>query len=163
MERTLEVISIDDILGLQRKEATALGTGRCADRHTRPPEGLDVTRRTVEAFQPVARPCEAAVQAPMAQWRLDGRPRTARRHTTDQNCPRPTPEDRRWCLLVYRQTSPLQVMPGRLFGMGQCQAPQWLQVLLVVPRARLRTRGAAPTRSVTELAKRLGMAETEAT
>jgi hypothetical protein len=33
----------------------------------------------------------------MADWRLDGRPRTARRYTTYTNCPLPTPEDRRLC------------------------------------------------------------------
>ncbi len=35
-----------------------------------------------------------AFQAHMAAWRLDGKPRTARRFTVYQNCPLPTPEDR---------------------------------------------------------------------
>jgi hypothetical protein len=50
---------------------------------------------------------------------------------------------------------------GRLFGMGQSKAHQWIHVLLVVLRATLRASGDAPTRSVTELAKRLGVAETD--
>jgi hypothetical protein len=57
----------------------------------------------------------------------------------------------------------LQVVQGRLFGTGQSKAHQWIHVLLVVLQATLRTLGDAPTRSVTELAKRLGVAEAEAT
>jgi hypothetical protein len=51
---------------------------------------------------------------------------------------------------------------GRLFGMGQSKAHQWIHVLLVVLQATLRTLGDAPTRSLTELAKRLGVAEADA-
>jgi hypothetical protein len=98
----------------------------------------------------------------MADWRLDGPPRTARRYTTDQHCPLPTPEDRLWCILVSLKTSPLQVGQGRLCGMGQSQAHPWMHALLVVLRATLRTLGEAPTRSWTELATRLGVAEAEA-
>ena len=64
--------------------------------------------------------------------------------------------------LVYLKTYPLQVVQGRLFGMGQSKAHQWLHVLLVVLRATLRTLGDAPTRSLTALAQRLGVAEAEA-
>jgi hypothetical protein len=97
----------------------------------------------------------------MADWRLDGRPRTARRYTTYTNCPLPTPEDRLLFILVYLKTYPLQVVQGRLFGMGQSKAHQWIHVLLVVLRATLRTLGDAPTRSVQALAKRLGVAEAD--
>ena len=92
-------------------------------------------------------PVEAAFQAHMAAWRLDGQPRTARRYTTDRNCPLPTPEDRWRCLLVYLNTDALQVVQGRLFGRGQSQAHQWLQVLLVVLQAPRRTLGDAPDRA----------------
>ena len=74
----------------------------------------------------------------------------------------PTPEDRLLFRLVYLKTSPLQVVQGRLFGMGQSTAHQWLHVLVVVLRAALRALGDAPTRSVTALAQRLGVAEAEA-
>jgi hypothetical protein len=121
-----------------------------------------LTSLTVDEFQPLVPPLEAAFQAPMAEWRLDGRPRTARRYTTDQNCPLPTPADRLLCILVYLKTSPLQVVPGRRFGMGQSQAHQWIHVLLVGLRAALRPLGDAPTRSVQALAKRLGVAEADA-
>src|SRR5882724_11046863 len=98
----------------------------------------------------------------MADWRLDGKPRTARRYTTDKNCPLPTPEDRLLCILVDLKTYPLQVVQGRLFGMGQSKAHQWIHALLVVLRATLRTLGHAPTRSLTALATRLGVAEAAA-
>jgi hypothetical protein len=98
----------------------------------------------------------------MAAWRLDGRPRTARRYTTYTNCPLPTPEDRLLFILVYLRTYPLQVVQGRLFGMGQRKAHQWIHVLLVVLRATLQALGDAPTRSVQELAQRLGVAEANA-
>jgi hypothetical protein len=48
----------------------------------------------------------------MAAWWLDGQPRTARRYTTYQNCPLPTPEDRLLFILVYLKTYPLQVVQG---------------------------------------------------
>jgi hypothetical protein len=64
--------------------------------------------------------------------------------------------------LVYLKTYPLQVVQGRLFGMGQSKAHQWIHVLLGVLRAALRTLGDAPARSLLELATRLGVAETDA-
>ena len=109
-----------------------------------------MTRLTVDEFQPLVPPFEAAFQAPMARWRLDGRLRTARRYTTYTNCPLPTPEDRLLCSLVYLKTYPLQVVQGRLFGMGQSKAHQWIHVLRVVLCATLRALGDAPSRSVTE-------------
>jgi Helix-turn-helix of DDE superfamily endonuclease len=139
-----------------------MGTLRLADIQTRPTEVLDLTSLTVEEFWALVVPFEAAFQTHMAAWRLDGRPRTARRYTTYTNCPLPTPEDRLLFILVYLKTYPLQVVQGRLFGMGQSKAHQWLHVLLVVLRATLRTLGDAPTRSVQALAKRLGVAEAEA-
>jgi hypothetical protein len=121
-----------------------------------------LTSLTVDEFQHLVPPFEAAFQAHMAGWRLDGQPRTARRYTTYQNCPLPTPEDRLLFILVYLKTYPLQVVQGRLFGLGQSKAHQWIHVLLVVLRATLRALGDAPTRSVTELAQRLGVAEADA-
>jgi hypothetical protein len=139
-----------------------MGTLRFADIQPRPTEVLDLTSPTVGEFREVVPPFEAAFQAPMAAWRLDGRPRTARRYTTYTNCPLPTPEDRLLFILVYLRTYPLQVVQGRLFGMGQRKAHQWIHVLLVVLRATLQALGDAPTRSVQELAQRLGVAEANA-
>jgi hypothetical protein len=123
---------------------------------------LDLTSLTVDEFQRLVPPFEAAFQAQMADWRLDGKRRTARRYTTDQNSPLPTPEDRLLGILVYLKTDPLQVVQGRLFGMGQSKAHQWIHVLLVVLRAALRALGDAPTRSLADLATRLGMTEADA-
>jgi hypothetical protein len=139
-----------------------MGTLRFTDLETRPTEVLDLTSLTLDELRQLVVPFEAAFQAHMADWRLDGRPRTARRYTTYTNCPLPTPEDRLLFILVYLKTYPLQVVQGRLFGMGQSKAHQWIHVLLVVLRATLRTLGDAPTRSLTALAQRLGVAEAEA-
>jgi hypothetical protein len=139
-----------------------MGRLRFADLQTRPTEVLDLTSLTVAEFQQLVPPFEAAFQAHMTRWRLDGKPRTARRYTTYKHCPLPTPEDRLLFILIYLKTYPLQVVQGQLFGVGQSKAHQWIHVLLVVLRVTMRALGDAPTRSVTELAKRLGMAEAEA-
>jgi hypothetical protein len=138
-----------------------MGSLRFTEIQTRPTEVLDLTSLTLDEFQRLVPPFEAAFEAHMADWRLDGRPRTARRYTTYTNCPLPTPEDRLLFILVYLKTYPLQVVQGRLFGMGQSKAHQWIHVLLVVLRATLRTLGDAPTRSVQALAKRLGVTEAD--
>ena len=140
-----------------------MGTLRFADLQTRPTEVLDLTSLTADEFRQLVPPFEAAFQAHMAQWRLDGRPRTARRSTTSTNCPRPTPAERLLFILVYLQTYPLQVVQGRLCGRGQSKAHQWIHVLMVVRRATLRALGEAPSRAVAALAQRLGVAEAEAT
>ena len=117
-----------------------MGSLRFTDLQTRPTAGLDLTSLTVEEFQPLIPPFEAAFQAHMAQGRLDGQPRPARRYTTYQNCPLPTPEARLWCILVSLKTDPLQGVQGRLFGRGQSKAQQWSHVLWVSLRAALTLR-----------------------
>jgi Helix-turn-helix of DDE superfamily endonuclease len=95
----------------------------------------------------------------MATWRLDGKPRTARQFRVDKTCPLPTPEDRLFFLLTYLKTYSLQVVQGRLFGMVQGKANQWIHVLLPALLAALRILGDAPARSLTALAQRLGASE----
>jgi hypothetical protein len=97
----------------------------------------------------------------MAEWRLDGKPRTARRYTTYQNCPLPSPEDRLLFILVYLKTKPLQVAHGIMFGLPQGKTNQWIHVLLPVLRAALRHLGDAPSRSLADLARRLGLSVSE--
>src|SRR6516165_6215674 len=63
------------------------------DVQARPTEFLDFTSLTLDEFQQLVPPFEAAFQAHLAAWRLDGKPRTARRFTVYKNCPLPTPED----------------------------------------------------------------------
>jgi hypothetical protein len=98
----------------------------------------------------------------MAVWRLDGKPRTARQFAVYSNCPLPTPEDRLFFILAYIKTYSLQVLQGRLFGMGQSKANQWIHALLPALLAALRTLGDAPARSLTALAQRLGVSEADA-
>jgi hypothetical protein len=117
---------------------------------------------TLDEFQQLVPPFEAAFQTHMAAWRLDGKPRTARRFSVYQNCPLPTPEDRLLFILAYVKTYSLQVVQGRLFGMGQSKANQWIHVLLPVLLAALHALGDAPARSLSALAQRLGVSEAEA-
>src|SRR2546427_9792771 len=135
---------------------------RFADRQAPPTEFLDFTSLPLDEFQPLVLPFEAAFQAHMAMWRLDGKPRPARQFSVYKNCPLPTPEDRLLFILAYVKTYSLQVVQGRLFGMGQSKANQWIHVLLPVLLAALRTLGDAPARSLTALAQRLGVAEADA-
>jgi len=65
-------------------------------------------------------------------------------------------------MLAYVKTYALQVVQGRLFGMGQSKAHQWIHVLLPVLLAALRTLGDAPARSLAALAQRLGVSEATA-
>jgi len=135
---------------------------RFADLQSRPMEFLDFTSVTLDEFQQLVPPFEAAFQARMAAWRMDGKPRTARRFPVYQNCPLPTPEDRLLFILTYLKTYALQVVHGRLFGMVQGKAKQWIHVLWPALLAALRTLGDAPARSLTALAQRLGVSEADA-
>jgi hypothetical protein len=56
-----------------------MGSLRFADLQTRATERVDLTSLTVAEFQRLVPSFEAAFQAPMAAWRRDGQPRTARR------------------------------------------------------------------------------------
>jgi hypothetical protein len=134
---------------------------RFTDLQSRPIEFLDFTSLTLDEFQHLVPSFEAAFHTHMAAWRMDGKPRTARRFIVYQNCPLPTPEDRLLFILVYIKTCSLQVVHGRLFGMVQGKANQWIHVLLPVLLAALRALGDALTRSLTALAQRLGVSEAD--
>src|SRR3989442_12239576 len=103
-----------------------------ADPKSRPTEFLDFTSLTLDEFQRLVPPFEAAFQAHMSEWRLDGKPRAARRVTVYQNCPLATPEGRVLFILAYVKTYALQVVQGRLFGMGQSKPHQWVNCPLPV-------------------------------
>jgi hypothetical protein len=135
---------------------------RFTELQSRPMAFLDFTSLTLDEFQQLVPPFEAAFHARMAAWRMDGKPRTARRFTVYQNCSLPTPKDRVLFILVYIKTCALQVVHGRLFGMVQGKANQWIHALLPVLLAALRALGDAPARSLTALAQRLGVSETDA-
>src|SRR5437773_285015 len=156
------MIECASISTIPRQEARPMAGVRFSDLQFRPTEFLDFTSLTLEEFQILVPPFEAAFQARMAAWRMDGKPRTARRFTVYKNCPLPTPEDRLFFLLTYLKTYALQVVHGRLFGMVQGKAHQWMHVLLPALLAALRALGDAPPRSLTALAQRLGGSETDA-
>jgi len=134
---------------------------RFTDVQSRPIEFLELTSLTPDEFEQLVPPFEEAFQDYMARWRLDGKPRTARRFAVYNNCPLPTPHDRLFFLLTYLKTYSLQVVQGRLFGMGQSKANQWIHILLPALQAALGSLGDAPARSLTALAERLGVSEAD--
>src|SRR6476660_5089588 len=144
----------------ERRQTTMAGL-RFSTIQCKPIELLDLTSLTLDEFQLLVAPFEAAFQDYMREWRLDGKPRTARSYTTYTNCPLPLAEDRLLFILVYLKTNPLQVAHGRLFGMPQNKANQWIHVLLPVLRSSLRTLGDAPARSLVALTQRLALALTD--
>src|SRR6058998_207768 len=135
---------------------------RFTELQSRPMEFLDFTSVTLDEFQQLVPPFETAFQCHMAAWRMDGKPRTARRFTVYKTCPLPTPEDRLLFILTYIKTYEIQVVHGRLFSMVQSKANRWIHVLLPALLAALHALGDAPARSLTALAQRLGVAEVAA-
>jgi hypothetical protein len=115
-----------------------------------------LTSLTVDEFAALVPPFEAAFLDYMAVWTLHGRRRQSRRYTTYTTCPLPTPEDRLLFILVYLKQHTIHLLHGRLFGMCQSKATQWIHVLLSVLRHTLRTLGDAPCRSVEALRQHLG-------
>ena len=150
------------MLRLSSQEAPPIAHLQYTDVQDRPTEFLDLTSVTLDEFQLLVAPFETAFQVHMAAWRLDGKPRTARQFAVDKTCPLPTPEDRLFFILTYLKTYSLQVVQGRLFGMRQSKANQWIHVLLPALLAALRTLGDAPARSLAALAQRLGVMEADA-
>src|SRR2546430_1115017 len=71
---------------------------RFTELQSRPMEFLDCTSVTLAEFPQLVPPFETAFQCQMAAWRMDGKPRTARRFTVDKNCPLRTP---RGSVIVY--------------------------------------------------------------
>src|SRR6266568_4917412 len=96
---------------------------RFTELQSRPMEFLDFTSVTLDEFQQLVPPFETAFQCHMAAWRMDGKPRTARRFTVYKTCPLPTPEDRLMFILTYVKTRAASG-PGALvrYGPGQSQS-----------------------------------------
>jgi hypothetical protein len=102
---------------------------RYRDIPTHTTEVLDLTSLTVDEFAALVPPFEGAFLDYMAAWTLHGRRRQSRRYTTYANCPLPTPEDRLLFILVYLKQHTIHLLHGRLFGMRQSKATQWIHVL----------------------------------
>ena len=133
---------------------------RFTELQTRPMEFLGFHQCDLDEFQQLVPPFEDAFHARTAAWRMDGKPRTARRFTVYKNCPLPTPEDRVLFILVYLQNL---CPPGGARalirdGPGQSQS--------VDSRARRCWPRCAPRRCpgpiLTALAQRLGVSEAAA-
>jgi len=69
----------------------------------------------------------------------------------------PTAEDRLFFLLIYLKTDSPQVVQGRLFGMGQSKAKQWIHALSPALQVALHSLGDTPACSLMALAQRLGV------
>ena len=130
---------------------------RYAEESRRKLEFLDMTSLLVEEFTELIPSFEQAYQEHLKEFRLDGKKRVGRGYRTYANCPLPTAEDRLLFILVYLKTNALQVAHGRLFGMPQNKANQWIQTLLPVLQKALQALGDAPARSMEQLAQRLEM------
>jgi hypothetical protein len=111
----------------------------------------------VEEFTQLVPSFEETFQEHMKEYRLDGKTRSGRGYTTYSNCPLPTTEDRLLFILVYLKTNALQVAHGRLFGIPQNKANQWIHTLLPVLQTTLRRLGHVPARSMEQLAERLAL------
>lgn len=120
-----------------------------------PERHLALTSLTPEEFAELLPPFEAAFQAHMADWCLDGKPRTARRYTTYKNCPLPTTSERLLFILVFVKTNPLQEAHGLMFRLPQGKTNMWIHTLLTVVRNALRISGDAPSRNLADLARRV--------
>lgn len=116
---------------------------------------LDLTSLTVDEFEPLVPPFEAAFVRHMRDWTMEGKPRTGRRYSQYTNCPLPTPEDRLLFILSYLKVAALQIAHGTMFNMSQSNANKWIHVLLVVLHQTLIDLGDVPARHLVALQQRL--------
>src|SRR4051794_15222267 len=116
---------------------------------------LDLTSLSVDEFEQLVSPFDAAFVRHMQQWTMEGKPRTGRRYSQYATCPLPTPEDRLLFILSYLKVAALQVAHGALFDMTQSNANKWIHVLLLVLHQTLSELGDVPSRHLQALRARL--------
>lgn len=116
---------------------------------------VDLTSLTLEQFEQLVKPFDAAFVRHMQNWTMQGLPRTGRRYSQYANCPLPTPEDRLLFILCYLKVAALQVAHAALFDMTQSNANKWIHVLLPVLHQTLLDLDDLPARHLQELALRL--------
>src|SRR6266498_2295482 len=116
---------------------------------------LDLTSLTVDEFEQLVPPFEAAFVRYMRDWTMEGKPRSGRRYSQYRNCPLPTPEDRLLFILSYLKVAALQVAHGTMFEMSQSNANKWIHVLLVVLHQTLIDLSDLPARHLVALRQRL--------
>src|SRR6266545_2955230 len=120
---------------------------------------LDLTSLTVNEFEQLVPPFEAAFVRHMRNWTMEGKPRTGRRYSQYTNCPLPTSEDRLLFMLSYLKVAALQVAHGAMFEMSQSNANKWIHVLLLVLHQTLADLGDMPARHLVALQHRLAELE----
>lgn len=128
---------------------------RYEDIKTKTNRILDLTSLTVEEFEQLVVPFEAAFVRHMTEWTMEGKRRTARAYTPYANSPLPAPEDRLLFILSYLKVAALQVAHGTMFGLSQSNANKWIHLLLIVLQQTLRDLGDAPARHLGDLQQRL--------
>lgn len=116
---------------------------------------LDLTSLTVDEFEELVMPFEAAFVRHMTAWTMEGKRRTARAYSPYANSPLPTPEDRLLFILSYLKVAALQVAHGTMFGLSQSNANKWIHLLLIVLQQTLQDLGDAPARHLADLHQRL--------
>ena len=130
-------------------------TLRYEDIKTKTNRILDLTSLTVDEFEQLVVPFEAAFVRHMSEWTMEGKRRSARAYSPYANSPLPTPQDRLLFILSYLKVAALQVAHGTLFGMTQSNANKWIHLLLVVLQQTLQDIGDAPARHLADLQQRL--------
>ena len=123
-------------------------------------EFLDFTSVTLDEFQQLVPPFEDARSTP--GWQRGGwMGNRGRRAGLPSIRTAPCRHRKIGCCSSWSTSKPMPpgVVHGRLFGMVQGKANQWIHVLLPALLAALRTLGDAPARSLTALAQRLGVSE----
>jgi hypothetical protein len=83
---------------------------------------------------------------------IAGQPRTSRRYSTYDTCPRPTLADKRLWMLTDLKPNPLQAGQGQLVGMRHSQANTWMHVRPPVLHQALADPARLPARTAAELA-----------
>lgn len=112
---------------------------------------LAMTSLTPEEFFELIPAFEQAFQERMKEYCLDGKPRLGREYVSYANSPLPTADDRLFFIVVYIKTHSIQVVHGRMFGLPQNKANQWIHTLLPVLHMALHHQGDAPMRTWTDL------------
>jgi len=106
---------------------------RFTDLQSRPMEFLDFTSLTLDEFQQLVSPFEAAFHARMAAWRMDGKPRllvslpstkTAPCRHQKIGCSSYSPTSRpmrsRWCTGAYSAWSRAKLISGSTSSCRRC-------------------------------------------
>jgi DDE superfamily endonuclease len=124
---------------------------------------LDLTSLTMDEFEQMVPPFEAAFVRHMREWTMEGKRRTGRRYSQYTSCPLPTPEDRLLFILSYLKVAALQVAHGAMFEMSQSNANKWIHVLLPTLHQTLLDLHDVPARHLRALKERLAELEANST